>query len=81
VISKNAPLLVTIETTPNDTISVKNVINLKKEQEQGEGIGLANLTDRYRLLFQKEIIITQTDVFCVEIPLIKQPESAKTKPL
>lgn len=72
VISKTFPLIVTIETTPNDTIRVKNIIKLKKEPEQGEGIGLANLTDRYNLLFKKEVIITQTDVFCVEIPLINQ---------
>jgi sensor histidine kinase YesM len=77
VISKNSPLLVNIETTSNDTIRVKNVINLKKEPEQGEGIGLANLTDRYNLLFHKEVLITQTDVFSVEIPLIKQLDKSK----
>lgn len=77
IMSKNHPLLVTIETTPEDTIRVKNIINLKKEQEQGEKIGLTNLTDRYILLFNKEVSITQTNVFCVEIPLIKQLESAK----
>lgn len=72
VISKTFPLIVTIETTPNNSIIVKNIINLKKEPELGEGIGLANLTDRYNLLFKKEVIITRTDIFCVEIPLIKQ---------
>lgn len=75
VISRNFPLQITIETTPYDTIRVKNHINMKIEPEQSEGIGLANLTDRYRLLFKKEVKITQTDLFCVEIPLIKQLES------
>lgn len=79
VISTKYPLLITIETTANDSIRVMNPIQLKKEAEQGEGIGLANLSERYDLLFQKEISITQTDVFCVEIPLIKQFEPAKTK--
>ena len=78
VISTKYPLTITIETTPNDTIRVMNPIHLKKEAEQGEGIGLANLSERYDLLFQKEVTITQTDFFCVEIPLIKHIEPAKT---
>jgi sensor histidine kinase YesM len=77
IISTKHPLFITIETTPNDTIRVMNAIQLKNEIEPGEGIGLANLTERYQLLFQKEIVITQTDVFCVEIPLIKHLESTK----
>lgn len=79
VISTKHPLLITIETTPNDTIRVMNVIRPKNEVEPGEGIGLANLTERYQLLFQKEIIITQTEAFCVEIPLIKKLEDTKFK--
>ena len=77
VLSRNFPLLISIETTPNDTIRVKNKLNLKKEPERGEGTGLANLTDRYKLLFQKDIFITKTDVFCVEIPLLKQRDPIK----
>lgn len=79
VISNKHPLVITIETTPDDTIKVMNPIQLKKEVESGEGIGLANLMERYELLFQKDILITKTDVFCVEIPLIKQLEPAKTQ--
>lgn len=79
VISTKHPLVITIETTPNDTIRVLNIIQLKKEAEQGEGIGLANLTERYKLLFQKEVSITITDIFCVEIPLIKELEDTKFK--
>jgi LytS/YehU family sensor histidine kinase len=77
VVSNKFPLLVIIETTPNDTIKVRNVINLKKEPEKGGGIGLANLTDRYKLLFKKEVLINKTDIFCVEIPLIEQQDSTK----
>ncbi|HEY6913964.1 MAG TPA: histidine kinase [Paludibacter sp.] len=79
VISTKHPLVITIETTPNDTIRVLNTIQLKKEAEQGEGIGLANLTERYKLLFQKEVSITITDIFCVEMPLIKELEDTKFK--
>lgn len=72
VISTRSPLIINIETTPQATIKVQNPIHLKKEGEPGEGIGLANLTERYKLLFQKEIVISKTDVFSVEIPLIEQ---------
>jgi len=79
VISNKHSLIITIETTPNDTIRVLNNIQPKHETEAGTGIGLANLTERYKLLFQKELSITQTDVFCVEIPLIKELETTKTQ--
>jgi len=77
VISNKNPLVINIGTTPNDTISVVNNIQPKQNAEIGAGIGLANITERYKLLFQKEVIITQTDIFCVEIPLIKQIENSK----
>jgi LytS/YehU family sensor histidine kinase len=79
VISSKHPLVITIETTPNDSIRVLNAIQLKKEAEPGEGIGLANLTERYELLFQKEVSITITDIFSVEIPLIKELADTKLK--
>lgn len=77
-ISTKYPLNIQIETTAEDTIKVSNVINEKNENESGEGIGLANLTERYMLLFQKEVSISITDVFAVEIPLIKQLNTTKT---
>lgn len=75
VISNRHSLIITIETTANESIRVTNPIQLKNDDEPGTGIGLINLTERYKLLFQKDILISQTDVFCVEIPLIKQLES------
>ena len=66
-----------LENAIKHTIRVENKIHLKNEPERGEGTGLANLTDRYKLLFQKEIFINQTDVFCVEIPLLKQRDPIK----
>jgi hypothetical protein len=43
---------------------------LKKEVETGEGIGLVNLAERYRLMWQREVIVTQHDgVFRVEMSL------------
>lgn len=72
VISKRQPLTVSIYTSDNDTLIVSNPLQEKKEAEPGEGIGLANLTERYRLYFQ-----CQPEVFCTEgvfkvmLPLIK----------
>ena len=70
VINNKHPLTIFIETTENGTIKVSNTIQPKINAETGEGIGLANLTERYNLLFDKEILITQNGVFGVEVPLI-----------
>jgi LytS/YehU family sensor histidine kinase len=72
VINDKHPLTIFIETTENDTIKVNNTIQPKIDAEAGEGIGLANLIERYNLLFGKEVVITQNGVFGVEIPLIEQ---------
>lgn len=73
VISNRQPLTVTIHTDPDDTITVSNRINAKTEPEAGKGIGLANLAERYRLMWERDITIRQTDgVFSVRIPLIAE---------
>jgi LytS/YehU family sensor histidine kinase len=72
VISAKYPLTVRIFTTETDTIVVENNIRAKKSAPVSSGIGLANLCERYKLLFQKEVVISNADnVFRVEIPLIK----------
>ena len=72
VINYEAPLTIYIETTETDTIKVSNAIQPKISAEAGEGIGLANLVERYDLLFGREVMITRNSVFSVEIPLIGQ---------
>ena len=72
VINDKNPLTIRIETTKEDTIKVSNSIQPKIDVELGEGIGLANLTERYQLLFGKSITIRKNGFFEVEIPLIKQ---------
>lgn len=73
VISNKYPLKINIETTDNDTVKVFNIIQPKKDSDKGEGIGLANLTERYKLLLQKDVVISNANgVFSVEIPLINQ---------
>ena len=72
IVSAKQPLTITVKTLDNCSIQVTNPIQLKKEAEAGERIGLNNLAERYRLIWQKEIVIAQNNgVFQVEIPLIK----------
>jgi len=72
VVSNKQPLTVKIEEY-NGSIKVSNPIQIKKEQEAGEGIGLVNLAERYRLMWKKDIITSRTDdSFEVIVPLSKE---------
>lgn len=72
VITNRQPLTISIYTDDNQRLTVVNPIQVKKEAEQGEGIGLANLTERYRLHFQQEPEVSCIDnTFKVSLPLIK----------
>jgi len=76
IVSAKQPLTIDIKTLDNGFIQVTNPVQLKKEAEAGERIGLNNLAERYRLIWQKEIVIAQNNgVFQVEIPLIKPEEN------
>lgn len=75
VVSDRYPLTVTIETLPSSThdarIRVSNIVRPKQEMEQGNGVGLVNLSKRYMLLCDKDITITNKEgVFAVDIPLL-----------
>jgi two-component system LytT family sensor kinase len=72
VITRNRSLDILVKTTDNDTVVVENALQPKLEPETGHGLGLANLTERYRLLSGKEIVISNDlNSFKVEIPLLK----------
>ena len=74
-ISNRNPLLIRIATTPEESVVVSNRINPKAEKSLGGGVGLANLEDRYAILFKKSIAISYADQkFSVEIPLMKETE-------
>ena len=73
VISNNSPLIIDISTTSHNSVVVSNRINPKSEEGINHGVGLANLTDRYMILFKKSIAISNTDgIFSVEIPLVEK---------
>lgn len=72
VISSRYPFIVSIFSDDENFIHVRNPIQSKKDPDTGEGIGLLNLAERYRLKFRKEISIQNDGVtFEVIIPIMK----------
>lgn len=75
VISDRHPLTVTIETTPDATLRVSNILQPKQESSQGNGLGLANLDKRCELYCGRKISISNgNNTFSVEIPLMKSKQ-------
>lgn len=56
----------------NDRLIVKNNLQRKNQVQEGTGVGLQNIKNRYRLICNKEvdIIVTQQS-FMVALPLLK----------
>ncbi|HBG40338.1 MAG TPA: histidine kinase [Porphyromonadaceae bacterium] len=78
VVSLRNPLDIVIESTPQDTIRVKNNLQKKMGEKDSNGLGLANLNERFRLMFGKEIVIrSDRSAFTVEVPLIKEADIYK----
>ncbi|WP_075555928.1 sensor histidine kinase [Parabacteroides timonensis] len=74
IIHGKNPLVITIETDNDGYLIVSNVINLRPEKSIGR-VGLVNLSERYKLLFRKEIEIKNINgVFSVKIPLINETD-------
>jgi LytS/YehU family sensor histidine kinase len=72
IVSNKQPLSIDIIGREEGFVTVSNPIHPKKESEKGEGIGLINLAERYRLMTQKEIIIQSSEgIFSVKVPVIK----------
>lgn len=70
-ISKRNPLVISIITTAQRTLIVSNSMNKKITPEPGAGVGLANLSNQYRILGNRDISIRKEDQkFIVEIPLL-----------
>lgn len=73
VISNKQPLTIRLFTSDNEYITVSNPVQPKKEPEKGQGIALANLEERYELMWKKNITIHSDEkLFEVSIPLVKK---------
>lgn len=71
IIGKHKPLTVTIKNT-DKTIIVENNKRLKKQTAHSTGIGLKNISERYKLISGKEIDVEETsEYFRVILPIIK----------
>lgn len=69
-ISPGKPMTIHIE-MENGYLVVSNPVSPKKKAETSSGIGLKNLSNRCRLMSEKDIIIRkETTVFIVKIPII-----------
>ena len=75
VISGKQPLQVRFETVDNGFLKVSNPIQPKITEETGNGIGLANLEERYRLKWNVEVGVKDDGkLFEVTLPLINSKE-------
>ena len=71
VISARQPLTVHIYTDNDNHLIVSNKIQPKITEEESNGIGLANLAERYRLQWDKKVeIFDDGNDFIVTLPLI-----------
>ena len=72
-ISNRKPLMISVALTTDHYICVSNPIQAKLSTEAGTGVGLANLSKRYQLLYNKEILISADEnTFEVKLPLINE---------
>ena len=74
VISSKQPLMIRIMTDENNRLIISNEIHPKIGKEEGTGIGLANLAERYRIKWNENVeIFDDGKIFSVTLPL-KQNE-------
>lgn len=70
VVSDRHPLTITVESLPEGAIRVSNPRQVR-DSADSQGIGLANLNNRYQLLTHQSISTTiTTNLFVVDIPLV-----------
>ena len=71
VVLANRPLLIEIGTTENRQLRVRNNLQRKNGRSSSNGVGLANISAKYRMLTQTDIIIRDDDgYFTVLLPLL-----------
>jgi two-component system LytT family sensor kinase len=73
MISPEQPLHISIMTDQSPALIVKNNFQPKKNPEEGTGMGLKNIKERYKLLMNKSIsVVNEADFFSVTLPLLKK---------
>ena len=70
VVSSKQPLTICIHTDDDNHLIVSNKIQPKIGKEEGTGIGLANLSERYRIKWNENVeIFDDGKIFSVTLPL------------
>ncbi|WP_426493186.1 sensor histidine kinase [Hymenobacter sp. 102] len=70
--NEESPLCITIDATP-DSLSVRHPRRPKLTPVESTGTGLANLRERYRLLFERDIVVVNAaEQFAVTVPVLPQ---------
>lgn len=75
IVSANSPLTVKLFTRDDGYLSVQNNLQVKPEKPPSTEFGLFNVSQQFKLLSGKDIIIDQTEgMFTVSIPLLEASE-------
>ena len=73
IISADKPMLIEIFSTEEDELCVCNIFQPRAVAEESTGIGLSNLKERYALITDKTMTVTQDEhYFTVKLPLIPE---------
>lgn len=73
--SKDNPLKIDVFKEGNNHLVIRNNINKRSALEKPTKIGLENINNRYQMLIDKPIIVSQADgYFTVKLPLIQQDQ-------
>jgi sensor histidine kinase YesM len=75
-ISSAYPLTIHVFNEQNKYLVVANNYKPKKQTEISTGLGLNNITERYKLLTDNNVVIEIDNNFTVKIPLLKNEHSA-----
>ncbi len=71
-ISRETKLVISLEITGDEYLQVKNNINTRMSRQEGAGMGLQNISNRYTLLSNKKVQISNDEkYFIVSLPLLK----------
>ncbi len=72
-VSKETRLIISLEITADEYLLVKNNIHARHSKQEGSGMGLQNIVNRYNLLSSKKVLITNDEkYFIVSLPLLKK---------
>jgi sensor histidine kinase YesM len=71
--SKSNPLNISINIDSDNFLVIRNNTQIRETQIQSTGVGLANITNRYRLISEREPVFEKTETeYIAKVPLIAE---------